>query len=296
MGVNVNYTPWLRGLGIPDINHAFLPFYYNFGQRGGVVGASLTFFSLGNITFTDVNAITIGESSAYEMALAGYYSRQITEHFAMGTALRFIFSDLGLINNGGTAATSFSGDINMFYNRTFKIAGGRDFNVRWGLNVSNIGAKMRYNETSSNRDFIPTNLRLGYALKLNLDEYNSVTFVNDFNKLMVPTAGGASQQNLLSGMFGSFGDAPNGFREEMQEINVSVGVEYWYNNLFAARVGYFYEHPEKGARQFVTLGAGIRFKMFSLDFAYLAPFTQNHPLQNTLRFSLGINLGEMTYN
>jgi hypothetical protein len=294
-GMNVNYTPWLRGLGIPDINHAFLPFYYNLGERAGVAGFSMTYFSLGDINFTNNLGIQTGTGSAYEMAFAGYYSRQISSRFAMGTAFRFIYSDLSLALQNGAAASSFAADINGMYKTTTRV-GGRDLGINVGFNLSNIGAKMTYDPSKPNRDFIPTNLRLGYALRYFINEYNSVTFTNDFSKLMVPSEGGTSDKNLLEGMFSSFGDAKGGLAEEMREVIVSVGLEYWYNNLFAARVGYFNEAEDKGARKFATVGLGVKFKMFTLDFAYLAPFTQNHPLQNTLRFSLGVNIGEVNYS
>lgn len=292
MGFNVNYTPWLRALGIPDINHAFLPFYYNFGEKGGVAGASLTFFSLGNIQFTDASGNNIGEFNPAEFALSGAYTRKITDAFSAGVSLRYIYSGIagsqaigGVTTNAGQ---SFAGDIHFFYNKDFRFRNTTDMNFKWGVNISNIGAKMNYT-ASTRKDFIPTNLRVGYALTANLDEYNSITFTNDFNKLLVPSEGGRSDKNLLSGIFGSFGDAEGGFSEELTEINVSLGLEYWYNKLFAVRAGYFYEDPNKGARKFVTLGAGVRFKIFSVDFAFLAPLEQNHPLQNTLRFTLGFD-------
>ena len=154
------------------------------------------------------------------------------------------------------------------------------------MNISNIGPKVSYTDNTADQDFIPVNLRIGYAFKVQVDDYNSITFTNDFNKLLVPSEGGNSDQALLQGIFGSFGDATGGFSEEVSEINVSAGFEYWYRDLFAARVGYFYEDPNKGNRQFITLGAGIKYNVFGLHFAYLAPLELNHPLQNTLRFTL----------
>jgi hypothetical protein len=158
-------------------------------------------------------------------------------------------------------------------------------NFRWGLNLTNMGAKISYTN-SNNRDFIPANMRLGAALKTSLDDYNSLTVTADVNKLMVPSEGGQSDKTLLSGMFGSFTDAEGGFSEELREFNLSTGVEYWYNDLFAARAGLFLEDATKGNRKFVTLGAGLKYNVFALDFAYLASLQQAHPLQNTLRFSL----------
>ena len=172
----------------------------------------------------------------------------------------------------------------MLYTKDFE-AGAVPLNVRWGLNISNIGNKISYTN-SNNRDFIPTNLRLGAALKANMDDYNSLTFTTDINKLMVPSEGGQSDKTLIDGMFSSFGDAEDGFSEEMKEINLSTGLEYWYNNLFAARAGIFLEDATKGNRKLITLGAGLKYNVFGLDFAYLASLQQAHPLQNTLRFSL----------
>lgn len=293
-GFNVNYTPWLRGLGIPDINHAFLPFYYNLGDKGGVIGAALTFFSLGNIQFTDAAGNNIGEFNPAEFAFATSYTRKITDAFSAGISLRYIYSGIaGSQSIGGVstnAGQSFAGDIHMFYTKDFKFRRTTDMNIKWGVNISNIGAKMNYT-ASNQRDFIPTNLRIGYALTAYLDEYNSITLTNDFNKLLVPSEGGRSDKNLLSGIFGSFSDAPGGFGEELSEINVSLGLEYWYNKLFSVRAGYFYEDPNKGNRRFITMGAGIRFKVFTVDFAFLAPIVSNHPLQNTLRFTLGFDFG-----
>lgn len=286
-GVGLSYTPWLRQL-VSDINLSYLSGYYNMGERAGVIASSLRYFSLGNIVFTDENAIEYGRFNANEFAWDLGYTRKVTQYFSAGVGLRFIYSNLAAnasVNGFDTKpGVSFAGDLNMMYNRDFD-AGAVPLNFRWGLNISNIGAKISYTN-SSNRDFIPTNLRLGAAVKAGLDDYNSLTVVADVNKLMVPTEGGQSNQTLISGMFSSFGDAPGGFGEEMKEINLSTGLEYWYNDLFAARAGLFLEDATKGNRKFVTLGLGVKYSFFGLDFAYLASLSQNHPLQNTLRFSL----------
>ena len=315
-GFAMNYTPWLRRL-VPDINLGYLSGYYNISERAGVVAASLRFFSLGKIIFTDEQATEVGEFNASEFALDAGYTRKITSNLSMGAALRFIYSNLA----GGTTTSfgstkpglSFAGDINLLYTKDFKVASksGKDLPItlRYGLNISNIGAKISYTNTNQ-RDFIPTNLKTGLLMRFNVDEYNSVAIGFDLNKLMVPSAGGQSDKALLDGMFTSFGDAAgipildendslqyndkgkvitekgSRFKEEMREINLSIGMEYWYNKLFAARVGYFYEAPDKGNRHFITIGAGLRYRVFGLDFAYLAALSQNHPLQNTLRFSL----------
>ena len=186
-------------------------------------------------------------------------------------------------------SNSAAGDIAFYYKKDMRMnSGSGPMPVQFssGINISNIGPKVSYTAATANKDFIPINLRLGYAFKFFLDDYNSVTFTNDFNKLLVPSEGGRSNKPLLTGMFGSFGDAEGGFGEEMSEFNISAGFEYWYRELFAARAGFFYEDPQKGNRKFITLGAGIRYNVFGLHFAYLAPLQQNHPLQNTLRFTL----------
>lgn len=290
-GFATNYTPWLKNI-VPDINHAYVPAYINFGDKGGVLGAALTFFSLGNIEFTDNAGIKTGEYNPSEFAFATSYAHKVTDNLSAGISLRYINSSLVTATSAGgfptKPARSVAGDANLFYTKDFSLKGGQGdipMNFRFGINISNMGAKVNYTN-SSRKDFLPANLKIGYALKANLDSYNSVTFVNDFNKLMVPSEGGQSTKPLMSGMFSSFNDAPGGMKEEISEINTSLGLEYWYNDLFAIRGGYFYEDPMKGNRKFITLGGGIRFKTFGLDFAYLVPFQQNHPLQNTIRFSL----------
>lgn len=292
-GFAVNYTPWLRALNIPDINHGFIPGYLNLGEKGGVIGAAITYFSLGEIQFTNEQGQNIGSFNANEFAFSLAYSHKITEHLAAGTALRYIRSNLAgsMVTSMGSLqpAQSIAGDMNVFYTKDFQIkSGGKalPMNFRFGMNISNIGAKVTYSNTAR-KDFIPTNLKIGYALKANIDEYNAFTFTNDFNKLLVPSAGGQTQVPLMTGIFSSFSDRK--FSEEVSEINVSLGAEYMYNNLFAVRAGYFYEDPLKGGRKFITLGAGLKFRVFTLDFAYLASLLQNHPLQNTLRFSLAFD-------
>ncbi len=287
-GTSLSYTPWLRGLGVPDINLSYLSGHVNLGERAGVIASSIRYFSLGKIEFTDDNAIKYGEFNANEFAVDAGYARKVTDNFSAGVALRFIYSNLAGAQSTPSfdtrPGTSIAGDINMLYTKDFT-SGQLPMNFRWGLNISNIGAKISYTN-SNNRDFIPTNLRLGAALKTHLDDYNSITVTADANKLMVPSEGGQSDKTLLDGMFTSFADAPGGFSEEIREVNLSTGLEYWYNNLFAARAGVFLEDATKGNRKYVTLGAGVRYNVFALDFAYLAALQQAHPLQNTLRFSL----------
>lgn len=292
MGFAMSYSPWLRALGIPDINLMYLSGYFNTGGKG-VVGASLRYFSLGEIQFTDNLGQPTGSGKPNEFALDLAYALPLTGDLSGSISLRFIHSELASNNNVPTAdakpVNSAAGDIAFAYKKDFKMNGGNGpIPVRFssGINISNIGPKVSYSASTANKDFIPINMRLGYAFKFLVDDYNSITFTNDFNKLLVPSEGGRSDKALLSGIFGSFGDAEGGFGEEISEFNTSVGFEYWYREIFAARAGFFYEDAEKGNRKFITLGAGIRYNVFGLHFAYLAPLQQNHPLQNTLRFTL----------
>ena len=295
-GFAVNYTPWLRGLNIPDINLAYLPAYLNLGDKGGVIATEFRFFSLGSIQLTDQGGIEYGQYSANEYAIATGYTRKITDNLSAGTAIRYVHSNLA--NNAsiggisqGKPGQSVAGDITLFYTKNTKLktsSGNLPIRYRWGLAITNIGAKMNYTDTQ-NKDFIPTNLRVGYSIKVDLDEYNSLTFTNDFNKLLVPSEGGASKKTVLEGMVSSFSDAPGGMKEELKEVIVSAGAEYWYNNLFAARTGIFLEDKDKGGRRFMTFGIGARFNVISVDFAYLQPFASQHPLQGTLRFSIGFD-------
>lgn len=292
-GMGLNYTPWLRGLGIPDINLFYVPGYYNLGEKGGVIGAALTYFSLGQITFRDGQGIDQGTFTANEFAFSVSYSRKLTKYLSGGASLRYINSNLaGAQIIGGISLNpgeSVAGDIAFYFSKPFAW-GKTPMTWNWGVNISNIGAKMSYSGDVNQREFIPTNLRLGTAFKADLDDFNSITWTLDMNKLMVPSnAQDRRDQSLISGMFSSFGDAS--FREELAEITFSTGVEYWYNQLFAGRLGFFHEDPTKGGRQFVSLGVGLRLQeKFSFDFAFIQPLRANHPLQNTLRFSLAYEM------
>lgn len=291
MGFGMSYSPWLRALGIPDINLMYLSGYFNTGDAG-VIGASLRYFSLGQIDFTDGLGQPIGSDKPNEFALDVAYALKVSEQFSAALTLRYFQSRLasnGALPGDAKPVNSAAGDLSFKYKKDFSMNGAAGpIPVRFtsGVNISNIGPKVSYSSTTANRDFIPINLRIGYAFRFFLDEYNSLTFTNDFNKLLVPSEGGRSEIALLSGVFGSFGDAEGGLPEELSEVNIAVGGEYWYRDLFAARVGFFYEDPLKGNRKFITLGAGLKYNVFGLNFAYLAPLQQNHPLQNTLRFTL----------
>jgi hypothetical protein len=303
LGFAVSYTPWLRNL-VPDINLAYVSFYDKLkGEQ--TIGASLRYFSLGNITFTDNAGNEIGQFNPAEYAIDVAYARKLSEKFSGGIALRYIHSNLTggqLVENNATkAGNSVAADVSAMF-RTEMEVGKKDALFSVGLNISNIGSKISYTETGV-KDFIPINLRIGPALTLKLNEYNDLTFLVDFNKLLVPTPpvynpdsvvngeqqiifGKNPDVGVAEGMIQSFSDAPDGFSEELHEINIATGLEYWYDQQFAFRAGYFYEHETKGNRNYFTLGAGLKYNVFGLDFAYLIPTDQRNPLENTLRFTL----------
>ncbi len=300
-GVSVSYTPWLRAL-VPDINLAYLSGYYKL-KKSGTIASSLRYFSLGDITFTDIVGNTIGQFRPNEFAFDVAYATKLGDRFSGGGALRYIHSNLtGNTNVQGSqthAGNSVAADISGFYESDKFDLSGKESLLRFGVNISNIGSKISYSDRGE-KDFIPINLRLGSALQMKLDDYNEVHFSLDINKLLVPTPpiydsvngqlvvvqGKDPDRGIVSGMIGSFSDAPGGFREELREFNLGGGVEYWYAKQFALRAGYFNEPSTKGGRKFITLGLGLKYTVFGLDFAYLIPTEQRHPLQNTLRFSL----------
>ncbi|MBU0487410.1 MAG: type IX secretion system outer membrane channel protein PorV [Bacteroidetes bacterium] len=312
LGVSVSYTPWLRAL-VPDINLAYLSGYKRIDEMQ-VIGMSLLYFSLGDITFTDVVGNTTGQFRPNEFAVDACYSRKLSEVFSLGVSGRFIYSNLTggqFVGSESThPGTSVAADVSFHYEKTVDFSKMRDNRFAVGLNISNMGSKIGYTETIE-KDFIPINLRIGPSLRLNLDKFNTIEFGIDLNKLLVPTPPvylldslgnpvfengnrvieyGKDNKNVgvVSGMLNSFGDAPGGFREELREFNIGVGAEYWYDKQFAIRAGYFYEHATKGNRKFFTLGLGIKYNVFGLDFAYLVPASSEvkSPLENTLRFTL----------
>lgn len=285
-GGSFSYTPWL-GKIINDMKVLYLSGFYKV-NRESTVGASLKYFDLGQIDFRDGQNNPLGRFNPREFSFDVTYSRLLTEHFSIGGSIRYIHSNLtGSLQNGGVDAQpgqSVAVDVGVFYTKQLQ---SKNATLSWGAFISNVGAKMTYtNSTSSN--FIPTNLRIGGAYKTELDAMNSLTFALDFNKLMVPSpVTGSSQKSLLNGMFGSFGDARGGFSEELREITVSAGIEYWYNNAFAGRIGYFYEAQDKGNRKYLTLGVGGRLNEFGFDAAYMIPTNgRESALAETLRFTL----------
>lgn len=306
-GAAVAYTPWLKSL-LPDINLSYLTAYSR-RSNNEVIAFSLRYFSLGEITFTDASGNSIGSYNPNELAFSGAYSLKLSRNFSTAVSLRYIYSNLTGGQQVGTLPTqaghSVAGDISSFYTKKIKIS-SKDVTWSSGINISNIGSKIAYTETID-RDFIPTNLRIGSSLAADIDDYNSLAFEFNINKLLVPTppitrdgvvvSGYDENVSPIQGIFQSFYDAPGGDRE-IRELIYSLGTEYWYDDQFAFRLGYFYEHPTKGDRQFFTLGAGLKYNVFGLDFSYLIPVQSRdeanavNPLSNTLRFALTFDFGE----
>ncbi len=351
MGFSFSYTPWLRNL-VNDINMAYVSFYSRIGQMQ-TIAFTLRYFSLGEITFTDDQGTNLGTFKPNEFTLDGTYSRKLSDYLSLAVAGRFIYSNL---TQGQTvqgvetkAGISVAADVALYWEKDVSWFKSMNARFAWGLNISNIGNKISYTSSNIEQDFIPTNLRIGPRLTLDLDDYNQLAFFFDVNKLLVPTppvyawdstnnpipisgtdkfliaAGRDPNVSPIKGMIQSWYDAPgevevqkdadgnvmydpetgaalvtvkpgSAFKEELKEFYYSVGAEYWYNNIFSIRAGYFWEHATKGARQYATLGVGLRYNVFGLDFSYLIPTTggsQQHPLQNTLRFSLLFNFDNL---
>ena len=316
-GISLAYSPWLRSL-VDDMSLAYLSGYKILNDKQAVSGA-LRFFDLGTITFTDINGSVIRDFKPIEFSFDVGFSQKLGEKLSGGFAARYVHSNLtggvGVNGAGSKAGRSAAADVSVFYTNPDLKIGGKDARLNVGMNVSNIGAKIAYTETAD-RDFLPANLRLGAALSMYLDEFNELTLTTDFNKLLVPTpakivdgeiiSGRDSDVGVAAGIFGSFTDAPGSvlqdendefyvvsgskFKEEMKEINISMGLEYVYANQFAFRTGFFHEDPTKGNRQFITLGAGVKFQVFSIDMSYLISTRNQNPLANTLRFGLNMNL------
>ena len=298
-GLSVSYTPWLRNL-VPDVDLGYLTMYHRLDERN-TIGGALRYFSYGSIQLTDNSQNDIGVYSPNEFSIEGTYSRKFGNDFSLGTAIRYIRSSLsnGQFNGQDIQpATALAADASAYY-KTGTVLLGRDAELAFGLNISNIGTKMSYTDNGS-KSFLPTNMKLGAASTFMLDELSTLTFALDLNKLLVPTSpirdasgqiisGKDPERSVPSAIFGSFSDAPGGFSEEISEISYSAGAEYWYNKQFAIRSGYFYETPTKGDRRYFTVGAGLKYNVFNLDFAYILANQQTSPLAQTLRFSLVFN-------
>lgn len=301
-GVSLNYTPWLRQL-VSDMSVAYLSGYYRIGDYSAV-SASLRYFSLGEV-FTDEseNAMTI---NPYEMSVDVAYSLMLSEKFSLAAAVRWIYSDLTYNFSDDTSpGSAFAADIVCYYNDYINI-GERECQLGIGLNISNIGSKITFGG-SNDSEFIPTNMRLGASLMIPVDEYSRFTIAADANKLLVPTYPLQEEGELeedytrrvqkeyydvssIAGIFKSFGDAPGGFKEELQEVNWSVGAEYVYNDKFSVRAGYHHESENKGNRKYFTVGAGFRMSAFTLDCGYVIATAKSNPLDQTMRFTLGFDM------
>jgi len=308
-GFSVSYVPWLGNI-VDDMSISYLSGYYKLDNIQSF-GLNLKYFDLGEIQLTDNQGLSLGIENPKELSSSITYSRRLTENLGIGSTFRYIWSNLSGSISGYSDAksgSSFSVDIGFYYKNDISI-NGKESIISFGSHISNIGGKITYGSVS-NLDFIPVNFRIGSSLKTYFDQYNSLTFALDFNKLLVPSPpiyetddqgdyvidpitnkpkilkGKDPNRSVLSGIFSSFSDAPNGFREELNEITISSGLEYLYKDLFALRFGYFHENNDKGARRFITMGAGIIYNNFSVDFSYISTVEQNHPLAETMRFSV----------
>jgi hypothetical protein len=305
MGVSTTFTPWLRNLKVGDMNLLYLGGYYRIGRRG-TAAASLTYFSLGDIEMTDIMGEKVTDLHPNEFAFDVTYALMLTDNLSLGATGRFMRSDLTngqTINDGSGnsethAANSLAADIGLYYQKSVT----KTEDIALGAFISNLGAKLRYSEDNNNQEFLPANLRIGGRYTNRIDDYNKISVMVDVNKLLVPTPRWRSDstQNLttynnigvIAGALQSFGDAPGGMGEELQEMQLSAGAEYWYAETFVARIGYFWEHKTKGGRQYFTVGAGLRYNIFAFDLAYLIPTTRisTSPLANTIRLGLAMEM------
>lgn len=301
-GVSLNYTPWLRQL-VNDIDLAYVSGYYRIGDYSAVSG-SLRYFSLGEVmTSTEENAMSV---KPYEMSIDVAYSLMLSDYFSIAAAIRWIYSDLRYdYTEDSSPASAFAADLALYYNNYFTM-GSRECQIGLGMNISNVGSKITYYGDNRSQ-FLPANLRIGASLMVPIDEYNRFSISADANKLLVPTVPlqneGESATDYrnrvieeyndvssISGIFKSFGDAPGGFKEELEEIQWSVGAEYVYHDQFSLRAGYHHESENKGNRKYFTVGGGFRMSVFSLDVGYVISTAQSNPLDQTLRFSLAFDM------
>ncbi|MET4083597.1 hypothetical protein ABIB40_003569 [Pedobacter sp. UYP30] len=300
-GFGLSYTPWLKSLA-PDINLGYLSGYYKLDDRN-TIAASLRYFSLGNVQLLDENRQDLGSFKPNEIAVDASFVRSFGDEFALGSTLRFIYSNLGSSQVSGgkeyAAAKAVAVDVAGIYRSPMNLF-NTDATLSIGANISNIGTKVSYSTGASH--FLPGNLKLGAATTFNFDDNSDFTFALDFNKLLVPTqpnydtdgnitSGKDPDRSVPSGIFGSFSDAPGGFTEELKEVGLSTGIEYTYNKQFALRAGYQYQSPTKGNARYFTVGAGFKYDVLNLDLSYLIADAQTSPLANTLRFSLLFNFG-----
>ncbi len=312
-GVSLSYTPWLRKL-VNDIFLANLAGYWKIGSSDNqAVSASLRYFSLGEVTTSGSTGSEIQSLNPYEMSFDIGYSRKLSEKYSMGVVFRYIYSDLGFSDSyagdQNTGASAFSADISGYYT-TYPMVGRSECQWSWGWNISNVGTKVSYNN-GENPAFLPTNLRLGTTFKFPLADYHNLALSLDLNKLLVParpreadfdmnTTEGQQEyidkledwENMspITGIFKSFSDAPGGAKEELREINFSLGAEYSYNDQFFLRAGYYYENEFKGNRKYFAMGAGFSLNVVRLDASYMLATAQTSPLDQTLRFTLTFDM------
>lgn len=295
-GLGLSYTPWLKKY-VDDMSLSYLSGYKKLDDEQAF-GLALTYFNLGDIELTNGAGQPIGSFTPREFALSASYSRKLSDNLSIGVTGKYILSNLsGNITTSPVTdpkpGTSIAADIGLYHNKQITVFNKQSL-LALGAAISNIGSKISYN-SADEEDFIPTNLRIGSSLSSFLDPYNKITFALDVNKLMVPTPqsdGSHRDKGLLAGMFGSFADAPGGFREEIQEIMFSFGAQYEYQEKFAIRAGYFYEHVNKGNRKYFTAGLGFKVEKFEINFSYLVPQLQEHPLAETLRFGAIFNFSK----
>lgn len=303
--VSASYSPWLRQL-VPDISLSYLSFAHKLDDRN-TIGASIKYFNYGTIQFRDANQNDLGTYSPNEFQINGSFARKFGEGLSLALTAGWVHSNLSnAFFSTGTGAQASAGNalaagVSLYSDNKLQEFGGSDASLDFGLNISNIGSKISYSSDGP-KYFLPANLKIGVANTVNLDDYNQITFTVDFNKLLVPTPpildsagnivkGSSTNVSVPTGIFQSFSDAPGGLSQELQEISISAGFEYWYNRLFALRAGYFYENPNNGGSHYFTMGVGFKVTDFDFDFSYLVASQQNSPLANTLRFSLIASFG-----
>ena len=304
-GFAISYTPWLRQL-VSDVNLAYVSGFYQL-DPSQAFGGSLRYFSMGQIALTGVDGQNIGNVSPSEFALDISYSKKLSDYFSGGVSLRYIRSDLAA-GFGGTqagaetysAGNAFASDVSFYYHNKLGKEGTKN-SISAGVNFSNIGTKISYNQGST-KEFLPANMKLGTTFTTMMNDSSSFSLSLDFNKLLVPTPANTvdgsgnvvpdnnSSKSVISSIFGSFNDAPGGMSEELKEITVSVGAEYWYRKAFAVRGGYFNESQYKGNRKYATVGVGVKLYVAGIDVSYVIPVERNNPLANTVRFTLLFNM------
>lgn len=302
-GFGISYAPWLRAI-VPDVHLSYLSGYSKISQNS-VVGGSFRYFSLGQINFTDVTGQDIGNFEPNEFAVDGFYATKLSDNMSLAVSLRFIYSNLtGTRTFNGISASpgmAGAGDISWYYKNKIRKA-SMPTSYAIGAAITNLGSKITYTN-SQEADFIPMNLRVGTSWTFDFDEFNSFTLSADLNKYLVPSQPVYDENNsdsivrgmnpnvpVIQGAYQSFFDAPGGYREELNEIMISFGLEYWYAKQFALRAGYFHEAETKGARKYLTFGLGFRYNVVGIDAAFLAPIARSHPLQNQMRFSILLDL------